>query len=274
MKYLDLYFALTPPFIIISFTIAYLIRIALWGRVRSDRVEADGGSVLLGKPPLEMGAWLISWVVRPCVALGITPNMVTWGSLILGVGAGVALATGWIGLGALLTSLSSALDAADGGVARATGKSSDAGEVLDAAVDRYNEMIFMAGAAIYFFTQGSLWGVWGVAISLLSICGAFMVSYASAKAEALQVEPPRGAMRRAERALYCFFAAGIGPVLAVFWDNPLAVGLPMILVFGLIGVVGNVSAIKRFGAIQRLLIERDRQRADAEADEPAAAGAE
>ncbi len=259
MANLDLYFALTPPVIVVAFAIAYVIRMALRGRVRSDRVEEYGGSVFLGKPVLEMGAWLMGWIIRPCVALGITPNMVTWASLVLGIGAGVALATGWIGLGALLTSLSSALDAADGGVARATGKSSDAGEVLDAAVDRYNEMIFMAGAAIYFFTTGNLWGVLA---AMLAICGAFMVSYASAKAEALQVEAPRGAMRRAERALYCFFAAGIGPVLAVFWNNPMAVGLPMLLVFGLIGVVGNFSAIKRFGAIQRLLVERDRQRAD------------
>lgn len=272
MKYLDLYFALTPPAIVIGFTIAYLIRMAFRGRVRSERVEQYGGSVLLGKSFLEMGSWLMGWIIRPCVALGITPNTVTWASLVLGIGAGVALATGWIGLGALLTSLSSALDAADGGVARATGRSSDAGEVLDAAVDRYNEMIFMAGATIYFFTTGSFWGV---LVSMAAICGAFMVSYTSAKAEALQVEAPRGVMRRAERAFYCFFAAGIGPVLAVFWNDPMAVGLPMILVFGLIGVVGNISAIRRFGAIQRLLIERDRQRADggADADTPAAAGA-
>jgi CDP-diacylglycerol---glycerol-3-phosphate 3-phosphatidyltransferase len=260
MKYLDLIFALTPPFIVLSATLAYFVRMKLRGRVRNARVDEYGSTVLLGKAPMEMGAWLIGWVVRPCVALGITPNQVTYGSLIFGIGAGVALATGWIGLGALLTALSSALDAADGGVARATNSSSDAGEVLDATVDRYNEMIFMAGATIYFFTIDSFWGV---LVSMVAICGAFMVSYASAKAEALQVEAPRGAMRRAERALYCFLAAGIGPVVAIFWNNPMALGLPMICVFALIGGIGNISAVKRFGAIQRLVIERDRQRDDA-----------
>jgi hypothetical protein len=37
-------------------------------------------------------------------------------------------------------------------------------------------------------------------IALGAIAGSFMVSYSTAKAEALSVEAPRGSMRRSERA--------------------------------------------------------------------------
>ena len=48
-----------------------------------------------------------------------------------------------------LSLVSSACDALDGMVARETGTASDAGEVLDAAVDRYAELFFFGGVACY-----------------------------------------------------------------------------------------------------------------------------
>ena len=47
--------------------------------------------------------------------------------------------------------------------------------------------------------------------SLAALFGSFMVSYTTAKAEAMGVEPPRGSMRRAERAIYLLVAAGLTP---------------------------------------------------------------
>ena len=78
-----------------------------------------------------------------------------------------------------------------------TGVSSDAGEVLDAAVDRYVEFFFLGGLMIYYRDIAAL-----LILTLFALVGSFMVSYSSAKAEALHVPAPKGSMRRPERAVY------------------------------------------------------------------------
>ena len=45
----------------------YALRVALRGRVRSDRVEREGKSVLVGKTPMEMTHWVLGPVVEACV---------------------------------------------------------------------------------------------------------------------------------------------------------------------------------------------------------------
>ena len=50
-------------------------------------------------------------------------------------------------------------------------------------------------------------------IALLALQASFMISYASAKAEALQVKMPRGLMRRHERAAVLTLVAGLTPLL-------------------------------------------------------------
>src|SRR5262249_30729268 len=88
----------------------YGVRVMVRGFARYDRVNAVGGSPLLSKRLVEFGYWAIGPVARACVRAGITPNVITWGSLVLGVGAGVALAFGLLGLGALLALISTLSD--------------------------------------------------------------------------------------------------------------------------------------------------------------------
>jgi heme exporter protein D len=78
-------------------------------------------------------------------------------------------------------------DTLDGIVARLQGTASDAGEVLDAAVDSYEEFFFLGGIVVH-VRQSAV----GVSLVLLALLGSFMVSYATAKAEALRAEIPRG----------------------------------------------------------------------------------
>ena len=101
-------------------------------------------------------------------------------------------------------------------IARRTGVSSDAGEVFDAAVDRFGEFFLMGGLLIYYRDRGAC-----MLLALAATVGAFMVSYSTAKAEALGVPPPRGAMRRSERAVYLMAAAGLTSITKViFADTP------------------------------------------------------
>ncbi len=214
------------------------------GRARSERVDRDGGSALLAKSVMEMFYWAIAPVGRACVRLGISANAITFASLALGIAAGVAVAVGHLGAGALLAGLCAACDALDGVVARASMRASDAGEVLDAAVDRYTELALLGGVAVYLRDALGL-----LVLALLAILASFMVSYSTAKAEALNVTPPRGAMRRSERAVLLVLGAALVPVAAA-----LGVGFPdapIVVALAVVGVVGNVSAVRRLAAIAR-----------------------
>lgn len=252
---------------------AYRIRMSLAGAARNARVEKAGSSALLGKQTMEMAYWTLTPVARACVRLGLSANAVTFLALLFGAAAGVALGLGHFGVAAVLTAVSSLGDAVDGIVARETGTSSDAGEVLDAAADRYEEFFFLAGLA-YFFREDLV----ALGLALLCILGSFMVSYGTAKAEALQVESPRGSMRRAERALYLGLGVVLAPIAAAL---ALRLGLPawtekapILAALGLVGSVSNASAILRLSAVAAAVRKRDTIPAPSfDEDEKAAADA-
>jgi CDP-diacylglycerol--glycerol-3-phosphate 3-phosphatidyltransferase len=233
----------------------FSIRLLLGTRVRFDRIDKIGGSFLLSQGAMEAGYSTVQPLVRVLVAAGVTANMLTWSSLVFGATAGAALANGAFGLGALLGTISMTADALDGLVARATRTTSDGGEVLDAAVDRYTEFFFIGGLAFHFRLDA-----WACGLAMFALLGALMISYSSAKAEALQVPSPKGAMRRHERAAFLVFGA-VGAAFSGAWEldrfeRP--IGIPMLVALGLIAVVANLSAVRRFGAIARSVSERER----------------
>ncbi len=82
--------------------------------------------------------------------------------------------------------LASLGDAVDGLIARATQTVSPGGALFDASVDRYEEFFILGGIAYFFRSSGLL-----LATTLLAFLGSFMVSYGSAKAEALGVAESR-----------------------------------------------------------------------------------
>jgi len=243
----DLYFALGMYGILVVGALLYGLRAALRGRARHERVDRDGGSLFMGKPFMEFGYWLIGPVVALLDRLGVTPNGVTVFSLLPAATAGIAVAFGWFGLGCLLATTAAFADIVDGLLARRQGVSSDAGEALDAAVDRYSEFFFMTGLLVYYRAVLPLF-----LLAAFVLLGGYMVSYATAKAEALAVPAPRGSMRRSERAVYLFFGAGFTPLceLVAGPSRPLAVRqAPMVFAIAIVAVVANVSVVHRFRAI-------------------------
>ncbi|MFD9907612.1 CDP-alcohol phosphatidyltransferase family protein [Streptomyces sp. NPDC059063] len=74
----------------------------------------------------------------------ITPNQITWGAFLLGLGSSVCFAFGdwgWLVLGAVIYHLSFILDCMDGKVARLTGTGSVFGAWLDFVFDRIRVMV-------------------------------------------------------------------------------------------------------------------------------------
>lgn len=192
-----------------------------------------------------------------CVAMGLDANGVSLASLAFAGAAGIALGTGHFGVGAALGVVSSVGDAVDGMVARRTGTASEAGEVLDATVDRYAELFFIGGVAYHLRADAGM-----LLLSLAAAAGATMVSYATAKAEALQVNVPRGIMRRQERAAYLALGAALVPIATAVASAaalPRWVGIaPMLLGLGLVAVCGNLSAVFRLRAVATRVAHRER----------------
>lgn len=244
----ELKYTFTAAALGIVLAAAYGVRVAFKGRARFERIDRQGGSPLLSKGAMELGYWILMPLAKSFATLGATPNQVSWASLGFGFVAGICLATGHFGFGAICAAISGFFDSLDGMVARMSGLASDVGEVLDAAVDRYVEFFFLAGLIVYYRAVPVL-----QVLALLALLGSFMVSYSTAKAEALQVEAPKGSMRRPERAVYLNLGAALS-ALSIAWFEapgtfPIALGYPMIVALGLVALVANVSAIGRFRRI-------------------------
>jgi phosphatidylglycerophosphate synthase len=241
---------------------AYLVRVVRKGRAQFDRVDKQGASALLNKEMMEAFYWFLQPLGKFLVYCRITPNGISWASFAFGVLAGLCLAFGHFGSGAAFACVSAVMDSLDGLVARLSGTSSDAGEVLDAAVDRYAEFMFLGGLIIYYREIPVL-----MILAMAALIGSFMVSYSSAKAEALQVSPPKGSMRRPERALYLILGAALSPVTIPWWeatrDFPVAIGHPMVAALTLVAVLSNVSAVERLVAIAKAMRQREAKAAEA-----------
>jgi CDP-diacylglycerol---glycerol-3-phosphate 3-phosphatidyltransferase len=245
----DVYFSyVTGGLWVVALTL-YGFRIASRGVFHSERVSRIGGTVLVGRGIMDATYWAIEPIVRGLAALGVTPNGLTWSALVLGLGAGAALALGWFGLATLLATFSTIGDILDGQVARLTKKGSHTGELLDAAVDRYTEFAFLAGLALFLRES---W--WQLLLALGAALASFMVSYTSAKAEGLRVTPPRGLMRRHERSIYLIFGIGLVPLVGpTLVERGLPYTAPCLVSLAVVAVIGNIAAVVRLVRIGRAL---------------------
>jgi phosphatidylglycerophosphate synthase len=207
-------------------------------------------SSLLPQTVVDSALRAVDRVARVLVGLGVTANAVTLGCLVLAAAAGLSLAAGWFASAAVAAIVSGLGDAVDGAIARRTRGASVGGALLDASADRYGEFLLLGGLAIHFRDHVAALG-----LTLAAMAGSFMVSYGSAKAEALRVPVPAGIMRRAERAI-CL-CAGITAAAAFEWlvrrgNLPSwTARAPLFAALGVLAVIANVSAVARLRLLAR-----------------------
>jgi CDP-diacylglycerol---glycerol-3-phosphate 3-phosphatidyltransferase len=174
-------------------------------------------------------------VSRPVAAAvartGLTPNQVTLLGLLVNVIAAILVGAGMFVAGAITMLAGGALDLVDGALARATGRATPFGSVLDAVVDRYTEGAILFGLLIWELRHGRLLEP---ALLFAAVAGSFLVSYVRARAEVIRMDVKEGLFTRAERVVLLAVAL----VLA---------GVPHVLVGALwvLAVVANLTALQR-----------------------------
>jgi len=119
-----------------------------------------------------------------------------------------------IRFGGLLILVGGFFDMLDGVVARTTGRTSRFGAFLDSVLDRYSDAFIFLSIAWYMAEQGSHSGSF---LSIGSMAGAFLVSYARARAEGLGQSCKTGLMERPDRLILLVFGALTGWLLPVLW---------------------------------------------------------
>jgi CDP-diacylglycerol--glycerol-3-phosphate 3-phosphatidyltransferase len=182
--------------------------------ILSDRLKAAGRAFL-------------SPLISALAAAGVSPNAVTVFGLIL---VGVATLAIWqrsLLLGAVILAVGAALDAVDGGLARAQGGGTPFGGFLDSTLDRTGEGIVYVGIAAYWLDASADPFV-PVMLAMLALTGSFLVSYSRARAEAAGFAASNGLAPRTERLLILVAGlaiAGLGYHVAL----PIAMGLIALL---------------------------------------------
>jgi CDP-diacylglycerol--glycerol-3-phosphate 3-phosphatidyltransferase len=238
--------------------LAYAVRVARHGRVHHARVDRQDRSALLGRWVMEAAYWALDPVARVLISCRVGPHALSWASLAGGVVTGAALASSRFGIAAVSGTVSGLLDVLDGMVARHMGVASTMGEVLDASMDRCVDFAVLAGIAIAYRESLGL-----LALSLFALFGSFMVSYSTAKAEALSVSLPPGCMRRPARVFW-LLAGATGSALLVPWGGSLQwwrlSSAPLVIALGLVAVLSNVSAARRLWVTAQLAGRQDRGR--------------
>ncbi len=159
--------------------------------------------------------------------LGLTANFITLLGLVGNIVAAYLIARGQLLAGGLVAALMAPLDAVDGALARKAGVIGKFGAFLDSVVDRYDEMILLAGVLYYFQSQAY---TLGVMLTYAALCGSVLVSYTRARAEGLGFSGKAGIFSRIERSIVL--------ILGLVFNQ-------LLISVGIIAVLANVTAIQR-----------------------------
>lgn len=157
------------------------------------------------------------WIIDPLAGLlsrlHVHPNTVTILGLMLNIGVGVLFAWGYLRIGGALLFLVAPLDALDGALARLVGQKSDFGAFLDSTFDRFSDAALVLGLTAYAFSRNR---PLEIALLLVGLVAALMVSYTRARAEALGFSCKVGLLTRLERIalIILFTVLGLPRVLA------------------------------------------------------------
>ncbi|MFC7138355.1 CDP-alcohol phosphatidyltransferase family protein [Halosimplex aquaticum] len=186
----------------------------------------------------------VKGVLAPSVSLakrvGLTPNGVSVIALLLALVGAAAFALApsrdpllYVG-GAVAVALNGWLDLVDGELARETGTGGPAGDLLDHVIDRYADIVVIAGLAA---------GIEAYAIGMAAVTGVLMTSYLGTQAQAVGLDRVYGGLvGRADRLALVVAVGVVAGFVTQSFSGLTVVG--WLLVF--FAVVGHFTALQRF----------------------------
>ncbi|MFB6109384.1 MAG: CDP-alcohol phosphatidyltransferase family protein [Halodesulfurarchaeum sp.] len=175
--------------------------------------------------------------------VGLTPDGVSVIAFGFAVAAGAAfLQAGpvWYLLGAVFVALNGWLDLVDGALARELRTDSPAGDLLDHVLDRYADVVIVAGLA---------GGLDRYALGFAAVTGVLLTSYLGTQIEAVGLDREYGGLLgRADRL------ALVGVVGVIAAVAPAIGGVSVVAaLLALFAVIGHLTALQRFFGAWRAL---------------------
>ncbi len=196
------------------------------------------------------------WFDKPfedfLIKIRVSPNLVTFFSLVTSIFAGYFFHRGWFGAGGWFVIISGIFDYLDGRVARVLKMESKSGAFYDSTLDRYSESFAFLGLMSYFRDS------WMLYVVMAAYLGAIMVSYTRARGEGLGVSCTIGTMQRTERVVCLGAGATFSPLVmyltAPWFNEPRQYLLIIAIIF--IAVMANITALRRLFYIMEKLKEK------------------
>ncbi|MGI8812879.1 MAG: CDP-alcohol phosphatidyltransferase family protein [Pyrinomonadaceae bacterium] len=142
---------------------------------------------------------IIDSMVRALASAGVHPNVLTAIGVTINVACGVLFGIGaffWAGVVLIVANL---FDMLDGNVARQTGNVTRFGGFLDSSLDRLSDMVSFFGIMIFYAGNTPQHSILNVVLAGVGMIGSVMVSYTTARSEALGVKANVGFLQRPER---------------------------------------------------------------------------
>ena len=181
----------------------------------------------------------INPIARGALALGLTPNVVTFvGAFGLVASAIYFYPKGDLFIGTLVISLFALSDLFDGAMARISHKGASMwGGFLDSTIDRITDSAILVGLTIFLVNEND--PIAGVVIA--SLVFGSLVSYIRAKAESMQISCSGGIAERTERLMVSLTAIGLEGLGVPF---ALAIGIWILLILAVVTVVQRILIVK------------------------------
>jgi archaetidylinositol phosphate synthase len=234
--------------------VASLFLLYLGRRASPTKLPRSQGQ-LLPAVFFDFGQWVLAAVIPTFRYLRVSPNALSFVSLPACLCAAATIASGHFGFGGIVLIVAFSLDAWDGALARSLAIASEAGEVVDAMIDRYNDVIIMLAFLYYFRDDVVSW-----LIAAAALVGTVAVSYVRAKGASLGIDPNFGCMQRHERAVWLSVATLVAPSVARLIEEPSShpAYLVVVVTLGAVAIGTNVTALRRAWFVVTVLEERRR----------------
>lgn len=157
----------------------------------------------IGRIPIR----IIQAMVRGLASMGVPPNILTTIGVSINIFCGVLFGMGEFFWAGVVLIIANVFDMLDGNVARLTGNVTRYGGFLDSSLDRLSDMVAILGIMVFYASNTPHHSLMNVILGGVAMMGSVMVSYTTARSEALGVKANVGFLQRPERIVLLIIGA-------------------------------------------------------------------